>query len=95
MVLDVAAIRILFRKMPKSFRCFLWMLVGIHLLFPFSIESAFGLLPRVEIRGGADRGGWLYDSEALENSDNIESGTGTEDLVDMEKKALAQPGLLV
>lgn len=93
MVLDVAAIRILFRKMPKSFRCFLWMLVGIHLLFPFSIESAFGLLPRVEIRGGADRGGWLYDSEALENSDNIESGTGTEDLVDMEKKALAQPGL--
>lgn len=93
MVLAVAAIRILFRKMPKSFRCFLWMLVGIRLLFPFSIESAFGLLPRVEIRGGADRGGRLYDSEALENSDNIGAGTGTEDLVDMEKKALAQPGL--
>lgn len=85
MVLAIAAVRALFRKMPKSFRCFLWMLVGIRLVLPFSIESAFGLLPRVEISEKTASGGRLYE--------NTKAGAETGYPVDAEKKALARTGL--
>ena len=42
----VLVIRLLLRRAPKSLHCFLWMLVGIRLLIPFSIESVFGLFPQ-------------------------------------------------
>lgn len=44
-VLGVMVLRILLRKMPKRFTCLLWALVGIRLLFPFSVESIFSLIP--------------------------------------------------
>ena len=40
-VLAVAAVRLLFKKAPKSLVCLLWALVGIRLIFPFSIESDY------------------------------------------------------
>lgn len=45
MVPAVLLIRLLLGKAPKSLRCVLWMLVGIRLMVPFSIKSAFGLFP--------------------------------------------------
>lgn len=45
LVFAVLIVRFLLRKAPKTMRCFLWFLVGIRLLFPFSIESVFSLIP--------------------------------------------------
>ncbi len=48
LVLAVLALRLLLKKAPKWIRVFLWGLVGIRLLCPFSIESVFSLLPSRE-----------------------------------------------
>lgn len=45
LVFAVLIVRFFLRKAPKTMRCFLWFLVGIRLLFPFSIESVFSLIP--------------------------------------------------
>ena len=46
LILAVIAARWLLRKMPKSIICYLWLLVGVRLICPFSIESTFSLLPK-------------------------------------------------
>lgn len=46
--LAVMLLRFLLRKMPKQFTCMLWSLVGLKLIFPFSLESAFSLIPSAE-----------------------------------------------
>lgn len=48
LILAVLVVRFLLRKAPKTMRGFLWLLVGIRLLFPFSIESAFSLIPNTQ-----------------------------------------------
>ena len=45
LILAVLVVRICFKKAPKYIRCILWGLVGLRLMFPFSIESIFSLLP--------------------------------------------------
>lgn len=45
LILAVLFVRFLLRKAPKSMRSFLWLLVGIRLLFPFTVESIFSLIP--------------------------------------------------
>ncbi len=65
MVLAVALIRFLFREMPKSFRCFLWILVGVRLLLPFQPESVFGLMPKVEIGRNAALTGQTYQESLV------------------------------
>ncbi len=49
LVLAVIFLRLIFPKMPKFIRPVLWGIVGIRLLFPFSIESIFSLIPSKEI----------------------------------------------
>lgn len=49
LILAVLLIRLCFRKASATFRCFLWMLVGVRLLVPISISSPFGLVPNVDI----------------------------------------------
>lgn len=49
LILAVIAVRFLLRKAPKNMRCFLWFLVGIRLLFPFSAESVFSLIPSTQV----------------------------------------------
>ena len=41
-------VRFLFKQMPKYIRCLIWILVGVRLLVPFTIESPFSLLPARE-----------------------------------------------
>lgn len=48
LVLAVLVARLLLRKAPKWIYCVLWSLVGIRLVFPFSLESVFSLLPSQE-----------------------------------------------
>jgi beta-lactamase regulating signal transducer with metallopeptidase domain len=45
----VIVFRLLFKKAPKWIICLLWGLVGLRLVFPFSVESIIGLLPRSNI----------------------------------------------
>lgn len=44
-VLAVIPVRLCLKKAPKYINCILWGLVGIRLIFPFSIESIFSLVP--------------------------------------------------
>ena len=41
-------VRLIFRKMPKSVRCLMWLLVAVRLAIPFNIESPFSLQPARE-----------------------------------------------
>ncbi|MBO4893513.1 MAG: M56 family metallopeptidase [Clostridia bacterium] len=45
----VIVFRLLFKKAPKWIICLLWGLVGLRLVFPFSVESIIGLLPRSNV----------------------------------------------
>lgn len=47
-ILAVILLRLLLKKAPKWMSCFLWIVVGIRLIFPFSLESSFSLLPSAE-----------------------------------------------
>lgn len=47
-ILAILVLRLLLRKVPKSIICALWVLVGIRLLCPFSIESVLSLIPSAQ-----------------------------------------------
>lgn len=47
-VLAVIALRLLLKKAPKWITVLLWGLVGLRLIFPFSLESVFSLIPSAE-----------------------------------------------
>ncbi len=47
--LAVVTARIILKRAPKSLRCLMWGLVGLRLVFPFSIKSALSLIPSREI----------------------------------------------
>ena len=48
LVLAVVILRGILKKLPKDIRCILWAFVGIRLLWPFSLESVFSLIPSAE-----------------------------------------------
>lgn len=45
LIAAVLGVRLVFRNMPVKFRFVLWILAGIRLIFPYSVESAFSLVP--------------------------------------------------
>lgn len=45
MILAVLLLRLILKRAPKATVCALWLLVGLRLLLPFSIESALSLIP--------------------------------------------------
>jgi len=47
-ILVVILLRLLLKKTPKKFLCFLWLLAGIRLLMPFEIRSGLSLQPDVD-----------------------------------------------
>ena len=47
-VLAVVLLRLLFRKAPKWLNCVLWGIVALRLVFPFSVESVFSLIPSAQ-----------------------------------------------
>ncbi len=46
--LAVLILRLLLKRAPKAISCALWALVGMRLLFPFSLESVLSLIPSAE-----------------------------------------------
>lgn len=49
LILAAVILRLALKKAPKSSACLLWLLVGIRLVCPFSIQSAASLLPSAEM----------------------------------------------
>jgi len=47
LVLAVVLLRLILKKAPKFIRCALWILVGVRLILPFSLESVLSLIPSV------------------------------------------------
>lgn len=45
MILAVLLLRLILKRAPKALVCALWLLVGLRLLLPFSVESALSLIP--------------------------------------------------
>ncbi len=45
MILAVLILRLVLKRAPKSLICALWLLVGLRLLLPVSVESALSLIP--------------------------------------------------
>lgn len=48
LVLAICVLRIIWRKAPKWFFCFLWCLVGLRLVCPISLQSPWSLIPDAE-----------------------------------------------
>lgn len=46
LILAVIAARMLLKRAPKRILCILWMVVGLRLICPFDLQSAFSLLPK-------------------------------------------------
>lgn len=44
-ILAILLLRLVLKKAPKWTRCLLWLVAGVRLVFPFSIESIFSLIP--------------------------------------------------
>ncbi len=49
LVIAVILIRIILKSAPKWTRCMMWGLVGVRLIWPFSWESIFSLIPSAEV----------------------------------------------
>ena len=60
LILIVIVIRLVFSKVPKWINVLLWGIVAIRLIFPFTIESSFSLLPE-SIGSGEIVSKWLDD----------------------------------
>lgn len=70
LVLAVVILRLLIKKAPKAITVFLWALVGIRLVCPFSFESVLSLIPSAE----------TVPEAMLAGSDfNIDTGLSTVD----------------
>ena len=48
-ILAVMLLRVLLRKAPRKFICFLWLLAGLRLLMPFALQSSLSLQPMPEV----------------------------------------------
>lgn len=48
LVLAIILLRPLMKRAPKWINCLLWGIVGLRLVFPFSLESIFSLIPSAE-----------------------------------------------
>ncbi len=47
-IVAAVLIRFLFKKLPKWINCVIWGMVGLRLVFPFSIKSIFSIIPRID-----------------------------------------------
>lgn len=67
LVLAILICRPLMKRAPKWINCLLWGIVGLRLVFPFSLESIFSLIPSAEP---------LPQDIALSPAPEINSGVG-------------------
>lgn len=49
LVVAILLLRLILKKVPKAFVCFLWALVAVRLIFPISFESKFSMVPSAQV----------------------------------------------
>ena len=64
-ILAILILRPILYKIPKRFFCLMWVVAGIRLILPFSIESIFSLIPSTKT---------LTESEFLDASPTVQTG---------------------
>lgn len=92
MILAVIVLRGILYKAPKSMRRFLWLLVGIRLICPFSIESAVSLIPSTE-SVKAERI-YFSDTPAIDTESSIMEGAAgsmVSDVINPSPEASVNP----
>lgn len=81
LILAVCALRLLLRRAPKWSACLLWGIVGLRLVWPFSLESVLSLIPSAET---------VPEGIALEAVPHISSGV---EFIDKAVNPLLEAGL--
>ncbi len=85
LIVAVILARILLKKAPKSVSCFLWLLVGLRLVMPFSFVSSFSLIPSgAEVRGNLTK---IMEQNAAGHKELVPSDmmpSGNTDYIDEE-----------
>ena len=69
LILTVILLRVLLKRAPKWIHCLLWGIVAVRLICPFSIESAFSLIPSAE----TIQSNTIIDGEFYKNVPMIDS----------------------
>lgn len=87
LIIAVIIARFFLRKAPKYMSCFLWILVGIRLICPISIESVFSLIPNQQ---SIDQSVTLGQNSNMEVNFTNQSGKTESDLK-MEKVEAVLP----
>ncbi len=64
LILILVLLRPLLKKAPKSFGCFLWALVAVRLICPFSIQSPFSLGSAGSLDSSATSGKFVIPTES-------------------------------
>lgn len=70
LILAVILLRFLLKRLPKLFHCILWIIVGVRLICPFSLESALSLIPSAKT---------VPDEVITEHSFRIDTGVAVID----------------
>ncbi|MGI6027021.1 MAG: M56 family metallopeptidase [Candidatus Scatomorpha sp.] len=81
LILAVCVLRLLLRRAPKWSACLLWGVVGLRLVWPFSLESVLSLIPSAET---------VPEGIALEAVPHISSGV---EFIDKAVNPLLEAGL--
>lgn len=67
LILAVMAVRLLLRKAPRGMVYLLWVLVGVRLMMPVSIESSLGIFPARDVLvDGTDQQGMMIVNTGFE-----------------------------
>ena len=48
LVILILVLRVIFPRIPRALYCFLWAMVALRLVIPFSFESVLSLIPSTE-----------------------------------------------
>ena len=69
LILAVLVLRLLLKKVPKWVSCLLWGIVAVRLVCPFSLESAWSLIPSAEtVVSNAVQGDVVRDNEVQDGA---------------------------
>ncbi len=78
LILAVIIVRVCMKRTPKSLRYVLWALVAVRLLCPISIESAWSLVPEIEISTKVSTADKYLDSIAVKDVEDIDASVQQE-----------------
>lgn len=75
-ILLVIFLRLILKKVPKSIIYLLWLLTGLRLILPFSIESSLSLQPEISIASQQPQATAEYAGEVFQPAaDPVETNT--------------------